>query len=205
MDGLGVFIGVILEAILAPIPSPLIPLAAGALLIPADATLLAVFYQSFTIVAFWGALGATVGALIPYAIAYFGGRLLIEKYGGYFGFSWEEIKKIQKRLEKIRYDEAILFVCRLAPVIPLSPISLLFGIVRFNLIKFLILTFIGTIPRYFVLAVLGWYFKSAYTQLAEIFGFYEMIATLVIVCITILAFVLIRKKRNKQRRKMLNL
>ncbi len=199
MGGLGVFIGVILEAVLAPIPSPLIPLAAGALLIPADASLTVVFYQSFTVVALWGAFGATVGALIPYGIAYFGGRLIIEKYGGYFGFSWEEVEKIQKKLERMKYDEAVLFICRLVPVIPLSPISLLFGVVRFSTARFLVLTFLGAIPRYFVLAVLGWYFKSAYIQLADLMGFYETIITILIACIVIFAFIMIRKRRNKQK------
>ena len=203
MDGPGVFIGVILEAVLAPIPSPLIPLAAGALFIPADASITMVLYQSFTMVALWGAFGATLGALIPYAIAYYGGRLLVERYGGYFGFSWDEVEKIQRRLEKMKYDEVILFVCRLVPVIPLSPISLLFGVVRFNIVKFLILTFIGAIPRYFTLSVLGWYFKSAYMQLADLMGFYETIITLLIICIVVFIFVVIRKRRNK--RKLLNL
>lgn len=198
LDGLGVFIGVILEAVFAPIPSPLIPLAAGALLIPAEASLGTVFYQSFMMVALWGAFGAMLGALIPYAIAYYGGRLLVEKYGGYFGFSWDEVEKIQKRLEGMKSDEAILFVCRLVPIIPLSPISLLFGIVRFNVVKFLILTLAGAIPRYFMLSILGWYFKSAYIQLADLLGFYETIITILIICIVVLAFIMIRKRRKQQ-------
>lgn len=203
MDGLGVFIGVILEAVFAPIPSPLIPLAAGALLIPANASLTTVFCQSFTVVALWGAFGATLGALVPYAIAYYGGRLLVEKYGGYFGFSWDEVEKIQKKLEKMRYDEVIIFICRFVPVIPLSPISLLFGIVHFNIAKFLILTFIGAIPRYLTLAILGWYFKSAYMQLANLMGFYETIITILIICVVVLIFIAVRKRRKK--RKLLNL
>ena len=93
LGGLGVFLGTILEAVIAPIPSPLIPLAAGFLLIPSEASLMEVFFKSFTLIALWGAFGATVGAFIPYTIAYFGGRLVIEKYGGYFGFSWEEVEK----------------------------------------------------------------------------------------------------------------
>ena len=196
MDGLGVFIGVILESVFAPIPSPLIPLAAGAL-IPSE-SLTEVFYQSFISIALWGALGATLGALLPYTIVYFGGRPIIEKYGGYFGFSWEEVEKIQKKLERMKYDEAVLFACRLIPVIPLSPISLLFGLIRFNLTKFLMLTFIGSIPRYFVLAVLGWYFKSIYMQLAEILGFYELLITAIIACVVVVAFLLIRKRKRKR-------
>ena len=199
LGGLGVFLGTILEAIIAPIPSPLIPLAAGFLLIPSEASLMEVFFKSFTLIALWGAFGATVGAFIPYTIAYFGGRLVIEKYGGYFGFSWEEVEKIQGKLERVRYDEAILFTCRLAPVIPLSPISLLYGIIRFNTFRFAILTFFGALPRYFILAILGWYFKSAYAQLAEIFGFYETLITILIACIALFAFIIIRRRRSKRK------
>ena len=199
LGGLGVFLGTILEAVIAPIPSPLIPLAAGFLLIPSEASLMEVFFKSFTLIALWGAFGATVGAFIPYTIAYFGGHLVIEKYGGYFGFSWEEVEKIQRKLERVRYDEAILFICRLTPVIPLSPISLLYGIIRFNTLKFTILTFSGALPRYFILAILGWYFKSAYVQLAETFGFYETLTTILIACIALLAFIMIRRRRSKRK------
>lgn len=194
--GLGVFIGVILEAVFAPIPSPLVPLAAGAILIPAEANINEAILQSLTTIALWGALGATLGALIPYTIAYFGGRMIIEKYGGYFGFSWEEVEKIQKRLERMRYDEAILFICRFVPIIPLSPISLLFGAIRFNSAKFLTLTFVGAVPRYFILAMLGWYFKSAYMQLANLIGFYETLITALILCL-IIAIILYARKRKK--------
>ena len=199
LGGLGVFLGTILEAIIAPIPSPLIPLAAGFLLIPSEASLMEAFFKSFILIALWGAFGATVGAFIPYTIAYFGGRLVIEKYGGYFGFSWEEVEKIQGKLERMKYDEAILFICRLAPVIPLSPISLLYGIIRFNTLKFTILTFSGALPRYFILAILGWYFKSAYALLAETFGFYETLITILIACIALLAFVMIRRRRSERK------
>jgi len=199
LDGLGVFLGTILEAVIAPIPSPLIPLAAGFLLIPSEASLMEVFFKSFTLIALWGAFGATVGAFIPYTIAYVGGRLVIEKYGGYFGFSWEEVEKIQRKLERMRYDEAILFICRFAPVIPLSPISLLYGIIRFNTLKFTILTFFGALPRYFILAILGWHFKSAYAQLAETFGFYETLITILIACIALFAFIMIRRRRSKRK------
>ena len=108
------------------------------------------------------------------------------------------IEKIQKRLEKMKYDEVVLFTCRLAPVVPLSPVSMLFGLVRFNLIKFIAFTFAGSIPRYFILAVLGWYFKSAYIELASLLGFYETLITILIVCVIIFAFLIIKKRHSRQ-------
>lgn len=196
MDGFGVFIGVILESIFAPIPSPLIPLAAGALLITSETAFTDVIFQCFIFIGLWGAFGATVGALIIYIIAYYGGRAVIEKYGKYFGFSWEEVEKFQSKLERKRYDEAVLLLCRVIPIIPLSPISILYGVIHFNPSRFTVLTFIGALPRYFILGFMGWYFKSAYMQLASQIGFYETITTLLIIALIIVIILLYRRRKR---------
>jgi len=196
MGGSGVFIGVILESIFAPIPSPLIPLAAGALLITSETSLNEVVFQCFILIGLWGAFGAVLGALITYVIAHYGGRVIIEKYGRYFGFSWEEVEKFQSKLERKKYDEIVLLLCRVIPIIPLSPISILFGIIHFNPAKFTVLTFIGALARYFILGFMGWYFKSVYMQLANLIGFYETIAaSFIILLIIVIALFYRRRKR----------
>lgn len=191
----GVIIGVLAETFLMPIPSPLIPLAAGFIVLPQEISIQEAVLQSFFIIGLAGAVGATLGAFFGYGIGYFGGRPIIERYGHFFGFSWNEIEKFSIKMRGKVTDEAALIISRAIPVIPLSPISLLAGLIRLNPMKFAICTFIGTVPRFFTLGLLGWLTGETYMKLAEILGFYETL-TLILIIVSIIIFSIIYKKRR---------
>ena len=81
----GMFIGMVLEAVIIAIPSELI-LATGGIL------------ASKGIFTFWGAfliglLGSVFCAIVIYFMGYFGGRTFIKKYGKYFFMKEEDIEK----------------------------------------------------------------------------------------------------------------
>jgi len=197
---IGVFMGVILESIIIPIPSPLIPMGAGFILIPYDKSIIEVLLLIFVIIAFVGSIAATLGSYLGYYIGYFGGKLFITKYGKYLGVNWREIEEAARDVcYGGRRRAILLFLSRAAPVVPLSLISFVAGILRVDVKEFTIWTFIGCIPRYFILGLLGWLVGVAYSELSMILESTEMALTIIIIILLCLYFVYKRFFKDKWR------
>lgn len=106
----------------------------------------------FFLVALAGSIGSLVGAVISYAIGYYGGRPLLEKYGKYFLVTKHEIDAAHGWFEK--YGAAVIFVARLLPILK-TFISLPAGVVRMDFKKFAVFTFVGSVPWCFALTYAG--------------------------------------------------
>lgn len=156
---LGMFLSMILEAIIIIIPSELI-LATGGIL------------ASQKIFSFWGAfiiglVGSIFCAAIIYAMGYFGGRPFVEKYGKYFFMKQEDIDKADVWFNK--YGMLAAFIGRNFPIIR-TFISLPIGMTRLSFIKFMIYTTLGSIPWTFAFVYVGyalgnnWVLLSNYTS-----------------------------------------
>lgn len=192
---IGVFIGVLLESFIAPVPSPLVPMGAGFILIPPEASIYEASIICFYTIVLAGALGSTIGAFFGYGIGYFGGRPLIKRFERFIGVSWNEIEKTKKLFEKGYKDDVILFISRAIPIIPLSPVSFFAGVGRLDVKKFTLWTFVGSIPRYFVLGLVGWFMGVAYGKLSQSIEFFESVIFLSII-ILIVIFILYRVRRR---------
>lgn len=191
----GVFFGVLLESFIAPIPSPLVPMGAGFILIPPEASIYEAAIICLYTIVLAGALGSTIGAFFGYGIGYFGGRPLIKRFERFIGVSWSEIEKTKKRFEGGYKDDVILFISRAIPIIPLSPVSFFAGVSRLDVKRFAFWTFIGSIPRYFVLGLVGWFVGVAYGELSQSIEFFESLISLSII-ILIAIFILYRIRRR---------
>ena len=106
---LAVIIGVAIETIIIPIPSPLIVMAAGYVLIPQGA-LMAVLWNALWIAVVAG-LAQTIGSYFLFFIGYYGGKPIIEKYEKWHGVSWipEKIQQGRKRRHNFIYNEAAAY------------------------------------------------------------------------------------------------
>lgn len=192
---IGVFIGVLLESFIAPIPSPLVPMGAGFILIPSEASIYEAAIICFYTIVLAGALGSTIGAFFGYGIGYFGGRPLIKRFERFLGVSWSEVEKSKKLFEKGYKDDVILFISRAIPIIPLSPVSFFAGVGRLDVKRFTFWTFIGSIPRYFVLGLVGWFVGVAYGELSQSIEIFESLVFLSIIILVVI-FILYRIKRR---------
>ena len=142
---LGLFLAMILEAVIIIIPSELV-LATGGIL------------SSYNILNFWltfivGLFGSVFCAVIIYGMGRFGGRTFIDKYGKYFFMKKEDIEKSEKWFNK--YGMIACLVGRNIPIIR-TLISLPVGIMKLNFKKFFIYTLIGSIPWTFVFTYAGY-------------------------------------------------
>src|SRR3989338_5045864 len=138
--GLGIAAGMFLESSFIPIPSELILVTAG------------LFFDPVT-VAIWGTIGSTLGAMVGYYIGFHGGRPIIDKVGPYLFITPERVEKAEKKFKE--WGAATVFVSRLIPFIPFKVFSITSGILKFNFPAFVLMTFLGTIPRAFILAWIG--------------------------------------------------
>lgn len=190
---LGMFLGMVLEAVIIIIPSELI-LATGGILV------------SKNIFTFWGAfltglLGSVFCAIVIYFMGYFGGQPFIKKYGKYFFMKEEDIEKSDSWFNK--YGMLSALIGRNFPIVR-TLISLPIGIMRMSFVKFVIYTTIGSIPWTFIFVYFGYALGENWIVLKNIT---DSLKIPIRIIIGILIFRFIKKyfyvlKTNKKNKKI---
>lgn len=142
---IGMFLGMVLEAVIIIIPSEAI-LATGGIL--AGQKMFSFFGVFLT-----GLLGSVFCAIAIYLMGYIGGKPFIKKYGKYFFMKEEDLEKSDSWFNK--YGLFAALIGRNFPIIR-TLISLPIGIMRLSFTKFLIYTTIGSIPWTFVFVYVGY-------------------------------------------------
>lgn len=196
---LGVFLGVMIETFIAPIPSPIIMMAAGFILtygLPPHLAIVSILVNVMIV----GALAVTLGSFFGYGIAYFGGYPIIARYGKFLGTSVEEVDYMRQQMGKSSRGEIYLFTARTVPIIPLSVVSLLYGAIRVDIKKFTLVTFLGALPRCLILGLLGWVLGVAFFNFAQLIDLFEtmILVILLIFFVVFLLYRIIIRRRAKQ-------
>lgn len=142
---LGMFMGMVLEAVIVVIPSEAILATGGILAAKGIFSLWGAF--------FIGLLGSVFCAVVIYFMGYFGGKPFIKKYGKYFFMKEEDIEKSDSWFNK--YGLFATLIGRNFPIVR-TLISLPVGIMRLSFPKFLIYTTIGSIPWTFIFVYVGY-------------------------------------------------
>lgn len=202
---LGIFFATLLEQVIAPIPSPLIPMMAGFFLLPESIYLLDVLWQSMFMIALPVSLGTIIGVLIFYFLAYWGGKPAIEKTQRLIGYSWEDVEKIKKRFDKSGSDELTIFILWSLPVsVPSIVIAIFCGIIRYPVFRLIFLTIGGVFIRTIILSLVGWQAGEFYylnvKQIALIENY--LLIGFIVLIITGLIFLFYKKRKNKKNDKL---
>ena len=191
-----VFAGVIIESVIVPIPSPLVIMGAGFILISPELSFTGALTPILLLIVLPGATGSTLGAFIGYGIGFWGGKPLVERWKGFLGLEWREVDAFQRRLRG-SHVKATIFFLRALPIVPLSLISAAAGFVRLPLVTFTLWTLYGSIPRCLLLAYLGWGIGDAYHRLAHGIDRVETLLSLSIVLLVIGLIVWLRRRVRK--------
>jgi membrane protein DedA with SNARE-associated domain len=170
----GVFGLMTLESACIPIPSEIIMPFSGFLVASGKLNLLWVV--------FFGALGNLLGAVITYAVGYFGGRPFILKYGKFIFVKEKEVHHAEKFFE--RWGDFAVFIARNLPVIR-TFISVPAGVAEMNFPKFALYSFIGSIPWCFGLTYLGYILGSNWLLIRQYGHYLDIIAGIAIVAFII--------------------
>lgn len=195
LGALGVFLATLIEEVIAPIPSPLVPLTSGFFLLPADSGLIPTVWQSFITIGLPVACGLSIGALAVYGIGYWGGKPVLERSKKWLGFSWSDLEKTENKLIRGKSDEITLFVLRLLPIIPGVAISGFCGVIRYPLRTFLTITFLGSLTRATLLGLAGWYAGVMYTEYIDTIAKAERYLLVVIVALILIFIVRLTYKK----------
>lgn len=183
----GMFLGMVLEAVIIAIPSELI-LATGGIL--ASKKVFSFFGAFLT-----GLLGSVFCAIVIYFMGYFGGRGFIKKYGKYFYMKEEDIEKSDSWFNK--YGMLSALIGRNFPIVR-TLISLPIGITHQSFWKFLIYTTIGSIPWTLAFVYVGYKLGENWIILSTYIGYLKTpIRILLIVLVIYYFYKKIYKKGNK--------
>jgi len=147
-------------------------------------------------VALPAAIGTTLGSYVVYFVARYGGKLVLEKWGKYFGLFWEDIEKLTAKLTNTKKDEIIIAVARMTPVIPSVAVSAFCGIVGMNIYRYFFITIAGVFVRSVILGAIGWQAGNIYQKYATTISSIENAVLLSTISALVIFFVLKYKGEN---------
>ena len=140
----GIFVLMLADAALIPIPSEAIMLFAGFDVANGRFSLVAIVVA--------GVLGNLVGSWISYAIGYYGRLELLQKHGKVLHVSPRLLGRVDGWFE--RYGDVTVLLGRVIPLVR-TYVSLPAGVGRVPFWRFTVLTIIGCIPWVLALALVG--------------------------------------------------
>jgi membrane protein DedA with SNARE-associated domain len=89
-----------------------------------------------------------------------------------------------------------MFLARCIPLIPSIALNLFCGLVRYDIKKYLLTTFSGSVVQIFGWGILAWLFGNIYLSLEGSISFISNII-LVVIVLAVIGFIIINKRRKK--------
>ena len=194
---LGVALWVAIESVIVPIPSELVLPFAG-FLVGQGTSIEPITGQAWhlVLVTLAGTLGATIGALVAYAIGYYGGRPVLERWGRFLRITPADLDKTDAFFA--RHGTKAAFFGRLIPVVR-SLVSFAAGIGHMPLLPFTFFTARGSLPFTFVLVFAGMQLGANWEVIGDILKRFEYVI-LAVVALAVIAFVWLRFVRPRRQK-----
>jgi membrane protein DedA with SNARE-associated domain len=194
---LGVALWVALESVIVPIPSELVLPFAG-FLVGQGTSIEPITGQAWNLalVTVAGTFGATIGALVAYAIGYYGGRPVLERWGRFLRITPADLDKTDAFFA--RHGTKAAFFGRLIPVVR-SLVSFAAGIGHMPLLPFTFFTALGSLPFTFVLVFAGMQLGANWEVIGDVLKRFEY-AILAVVALAVIAFVWLRFVRPRRQK-----
>ena len=166
----GILITMAIESACIPLPSEIIMPFSGYLVSTGQFSMLGVTMA--------GAIGNVLGSLVAYYVGVWGGRPFVERYGQYFLVSRRDLEMADRWF--LKYGETAVLISRMLPVVR-TFISLPAGIVRMNVPRFVLFSFIGAVPWCYLLAYIGLKLGERWDGLHEYFHHLDVVIGMVLV------------------------
>jgi len=174
-----------LESMVLPIPSEVVMPFAGWLAYDGQ--------MDWVIASLAGTLGCTLGSLIAYYAGYYGGRPFVLRYGRYVLLQEKHLDSAERWFEK--WGASAVFFTRLLPILR-TFISIPAGICRMNIVKFIILTTLGSAPWCFALTYAGFLLGPEWESIIRFFEPFEVLIVVAAVLLVFYYYFYYRKKRS---------
>jgi membrane protein DedA with SNARE-associated domain len=166
---LGICFFMILESMIAPIPSEAVMPFAGFL------TAQGKFLIWYVLVA--SSLGSMIGSYLSYAIGLYGGRPFLDKFGKYFLLDHHHLEITEGFFAK--YGDKAVFVSRFIPVVR-HFISIPAGMAQMNFWKFSIYTLVGATSWNMFLVWLGFLLRERWSDIKKYTHYLDYLVVLII-------------------------
>ncbi|MGH2910499.1 MAG: DedA family protein [Solirubrobacteraceae bacterium] len=183
----GIFVLMLADAALIPIPSEAIMLFAGFDVASGRFSLIAVVIA--------GVLGNLAGSIISYAIGYYGRLELLQKHGKVFHVSPGLLARIDGWFE--RYGSITVLVGRVVPLVR-TYVSLPAGVGKVPFGRFVVLTTLGCIPWALALALVGEAVKHNWRSWEHAIGYASYVVLVLVIIGIVYLFVRWLRARRKQ-------
>ena len=171
----GIVLTMAIESACIPLPSEII--------MPFSGYLVSVGRFDFWLVGLAGALGNVIGSAAAYWVGIKGGRPFFEKYGRYVLISTGDLDKADRFFQK--YGDWSIFMSRMLPLVR-TFISLPAGIAKMRFGRFVLLTFLGSLPWCLALAYVGKVMGENWEQIKIYFRRADLVIGVLIVAAVIL-------------------
>lgn len=156
-----VFVGALLEEVIAPIPSMLVMTTAGFF---AQAQGHTVFFLFWLVLI--GNLGKILGSLGWYVVGDKLEDVVVGRFGKVFGLTHEDIERVGKRFTgHIWQDGAIIFLLRAIPFFPSLAVSLACGVIKIELKTFIMASYLGNVCKDTIYILIGYFGAQAFRTL----------------------------------------
>ncbi len=192
----GVVVMMFLESSCFPFPSEVVMIPAGYLSSPNylnSVNYVSGHEMNIWVVVLMGIIGSWLGALFNYFLALFLGRPLLLKCGKYLFISEENFEKAERFF--LRHGEIGTFSARLIPVVR-QYVSLPAGLVRMNLLRFLLYTGLGAGLWVSILAWIG-YIAGQNENLWRPYLHKATVAALVSCVLAVTIYTLLYRRRKR--------
>ncbi len=185
---LGLFAVMIIQAVLAPIPSEgILILAGGAFSLSYG------FPAGILIAVLTSGLGGIIGAILSYSISKFGGRPIVKKI-----VSEKTLESADNWFKK--YGGWAVLIGRLLPFIPFDAISYGAGLTEMRTSSFILATVVGIFPRSLLYTYIGYLIENSLAtgNLEPLYILFTSIAALAILLVFLYKYYFLDKRnRNK--------
>jgi len=183
-----VLILMMLESMVAPVPSEAVMPFAGFLVESGQFT--------FAGVVFFSTLGSIIGSLISYYIGYYGGRPLVDKFGKYLLLDHHHLEVTEKYFKK--KGDITIFISRFIPIIR-HLISIPAGMGKMKVWKFSVYTIIGAALWNSFLTFVGIKLKDNWNEVMKYSSIIDKVVLVVLVLICVYAGYKLYQARQKNR------
>lgn len=186
----GVFVAMLIESCLIPLPSEVTMPLAGALAASGG--------MNIHIASLTGAFGNLAGSLLAYLLGYKlsekGIVSFIKRWGKWILLSEHEYFKAKGWLQK--YGNAVSFFSRLLPGVR-TVISLPAGVARIKLVPFIVYTFVGSVIWSYLLAYVGYELGQNWEEIEPFFHKFQIV---IVALFLILAGLYVYKKLSERKK-----
>ena len=186
------FIGGLVEEIIAPIPSPVIMALAGSIISAQGKGVLYLLFTSFV-----GSIAKTIGCWFWYFLGDKGEDFVIDKFGKYVGITHKDLEGVGKHFKNTEKDFLIIMIARALPIAPTTPISVIAGMFKMDLKKYILASFAGNMIRNTMFLYLGFVGLESYNGLLEGLDSVESIVQVLIGLALVGLFGFLYMKRRK--------